>query len=71
MSPMLYGASCATVRIPADVDYSLIQPLAIPARPERTITNGDVLELLRDMAAAIREDNVRKAELLNELRGLK
>jgi hypothetical protein len=49
------------------VDLGLIQKLSFPERPNDDVTNGWLVETLKDLRLKTEADNARKDELLRQL----
>lgn len=49
------------------MDLGLIQPLSFPERPNGAVTNGWMIETLKDLRLKLSVDNDRKAEIRRQL----
>jgi hypothetical protein len=49
------------------VDLGLIQKIPFPERPNGEVTNGWLIEALKDLRLKTEADNARKTELIRQL----
>lgn len=61
------GCSSTPPRTTCEVDLSLVQDVPFPKRPSGAITNGWMLDALRELKAETEADKARNDELIRQL----
>lgn len=67
---MILSTGCDNNRVRpsgCQVDLALVQKIEFPERPNSAVTNGWLIETLKDLRLKTEADNARKKELLRQL----